>query len=290
MQKGEFNLMEKIALLTDSACDIDNETIRKYNVRILPFKIIYGNREYTDKVDITSQEIYDNMKNEIPKSSLPAMEDIEGVYKELEEENYTHVIAIVISSGLSGTYNAFKLISECFERIRTYVFDSKSTSICEGIILKKCGELIEDGKSFEEIVENIPEIKRKLHFLFVFGTLEYARKGGRIGRISGTIGDFLDIKPIVGFDEEYGQCYTYRKVRGRNKSLNKLVELGEEIIAEKKCDAYIVHGNSEEEAKKVFHSLQKIPNIENVYLIGQISAIVGVYSGPGTVGVCYLEN
>jgi DegV family protein with EDD domain len=282
--------MEKIALITDSSCDIDNETISKYNIRILPFKIIYKDREYTDKVDITPEEIYNNMKYEIPKSSLPSMEDIEEVYKQLEEENYTHVISVVISSGLSGTYNAIKLISERFTGIKTYIYDTKSTSLCEGIILKKCGELLESGKSFEEITRNIPLIKRKLHFFFAFGTLEYAIKGGRIGRIPGTIGDFLGIKPIVGFDEEYGQCFTHDKTRGENKSLKRLAELGEEIAERKRCDAYIVHGNAEVSAIKVYDMLRNNPNIENVYIVGQISAIVGVYSGPGTVGVCYVEN
>lgn len=282
--------MEKIALLTDSACDIDNETIRKYNINILPFKIIYKNREYTDKVDITPKEIYDNMKNEIPKSSQPAMEDIESVYRKLDLEHYTHVIAIVISSGLSGTYNAFKIISAKFLGIKTYIYDTKSTSVCEGIILKKCGALIKAGEKFDKIVHSIPEMKRKLHFFFVFGSLEYARKGGRIGKISGTIGELLDVKPIVSFDEEHGECFTYSKVRGRSRSLNKLVELGAEIIKGKKCDAYIVHGNVEEEAKKVTGMLLKNANIEKVHLIGQISAVVGVYSGPGTIGVCYSEN
>ena len=280
--------MEKIALLTDSACDIDNETIRKYNINILPFKIIYKNREYTDKVDITPKEIYDNMKNEIPKSSQPAMEDIESVYRKLDLEHYTHVIAIVISSGLSGTYNAFKIISAKFLGIKTYIFDTKSTSVCEGIILKKCGALIKAVEKFDKIVHSIPEMKRKLHFFF--GSLEYARKGGRIGKISGTIGELLDVKPIVSFDEEHGECFTYGKVRGRNRSLNKLVELGTEIIKGKKCDAYIVHGNVEDDAKKVNDMLLKNANIENVHLIGQISAVVGVYSGPGTIGVCYAEN
>lgn len=282
--------MEKIALLTDSACDIDNETIRKYNINILPFKIIYKNREYTDKVDITPKEIYDNMKNEIPKSSQPAMEDIESVYRKLDLEHYTHVIAIVISSGLSGTYNAFKIISAKFLGIKTYIYDTKSTSVCEGIILKKCGALIKAGEKFDKIVHSIPEMKRKLHFFFVFGSLEYARKGGRIGKISGTIGELLDVKPIVSFDEEHGQCFTHSKVRGRIRSLNKLVELGAEIVKGKKCDAYIVHGNVEEEAKKVNDMLLENANIENVHLIGQISAVVGVYSGPGTIGVCYSEN
>ena len=91
--------MEKIALLTDSACDIEPETVQKYGIRILPFKIIYKDREYTDKIDITPQEIYDNMKVEIPKSSLPALEDMEELYRNLRQEKYTHVIAVGISSG-----------------------------------------------------------------------------------------------------------------------------------------------------------------------------------------------
>ena len=282
--------MEKIALITDSACDMDPETINKYRIRVLPFKIIYKNREYTDKVDITAEEIYENMKYEIPKSSLPSMEDMEALFQQLVEENYTHVIAIVISSGLSGTYNAIKLVSDEYTEIKTYIYDTKSTSVCEGILLKKCGELIEAGKNFDEIVMSLPVMKSKLHFFFVFGSLEYAKKGGRIGKISGTIGDLLDIKPIVGFDEEFGQCYTYSKVRGKNKAEKRLVELGEEIAAGKRCDAYIVHGNVEERAVKVYEMLRENPNLDNIYLTGQISAIVGVYSGPGTLGICYAEN
>ena len=209
--------MEKIALLTDSACDIDEETITKYNINILSFRIIYKDREYIDKIEITPKEVYDNMKVEIPKSSLPSMEDMERIYKKLEEENYTHVIAIVISSGLSGTYNALKIVSEKHKNLITHIYDSKSTSVGEGIILKECGKLIEQGKNFQQIVDNIPKIKSKMHFFFVFGTLEYARKGGRIGKISGTIGEMLDIKPIVYFDDNYGVCCTYDKVRGRKR-------------------------------------------------------------------------
>jgi EDD domain protein, DegV family len=281
--------MEKIALITDSACDIDEETIAKYQIYVLPFKIIYKNREYTDKVDISPQEIYGNMKVEIPKSSLPSMQDMEGLYQKLKEEKYTHIISINISSGISGTANAVKLISEQFPDIKTYLFDTKSTSVCEGIILKKCGELIKAGNSFDEITKEIPKMKQRLHFYFVFGTLEYAIKGGRIGKISGTIGDILDIKPIVGFDEEFGQCFTFEKIRGRKKSINRLIQLGEKITKDKKCDAYVIHGNVEEDALKICDRLRQNPDIKNVYLIGQISAIVGVYCGPGTVGVCYSE-
>jgi len=281
--------MEKIALITDSACDIDDETLRKYHIQVLPFKIIYKNREYTDKIDITPQEVYHNMKTEIPKSSLPSMDDIEKLYQKLDEENYTHVISINISSGISGTVNAIRLISEQYPHIKTYLYDTKSTSVIEGIILKKCGELICNNKNFDEITKAIPNMKQKLHFYFVFGTLEYAIKGGRIGKISGTIGDILDIKPIVGFDEVNGQCFTHEKIRGRNKSITRLIQVGEKIMQKTSCDAYVIHGNVEEEALKTCDRLRQTPGIRNVFLIGQISTVVGVYSGPGTIGICYAE-
>lgn len=281
--------MEKVALLTDSACDIDEETINKYNINILSFRIIYRNKEYIDKVEITPKEVYDNMKVEIPKSSLPSMEDMEKIYKRLEEEKYTHVIAVVISSGLSGTYNALKIVSEKHENLTTYIYDSKSTSIGEGIILKECGRLINYGKSFNEVVNIIPKIKDKMHFFFVFGTLEYAKKGGRIGKIPGTIGEMLDIKPIVYFDDKYGVCCTYDKVRGRKRSLNKMVDMGKQFLDKSPCDVYIVHGNAAEDAHRVYDMILQLSNVKDIHMIGQISPIVGVYSGPGTVGVCYME-
>lgn len=281
--------MEKIALITDSACDIDDETLRRYNIHVLPLKIIYKEREYTDGIDITPQEVYTNLKTEIPKSSQPSMEDIERLYKELERENYTHVISINISSGISGTVNGVKLVSKQFSKIKTFLYDTKTTSVCQGVILKKCGELMEKGMGFEEMVKAIPKMRKKVHLYFVFGTLEYAIKGGRIGKISGTIGDVLNIKPIVSFDEEFGQCYTCERIRGRMKSVNRLLELGEKLTAKNKCDAYVVHGNVEEEALKMCDRLRLNSNIKNVYLVGQISAIVGVYCGPGTLGVCYSE-
>ncbi|WP_446897310.1 DegV family protein [Clostridium sp. LBM24168] len=279
--------MDKIALLTDSACDIDEDTIANYNINILPFRIIYDDREYIDKIEITPGEVYENMKREIPRSSLPSMDCMENTYKKLEDEGYTHIIAVVISSGLSGTYNALKLVSRRHKKLITHIYDSKSTSVGEGVILKECGELVQKGYNFEQIVHKIPEIKKCMHFFFVFGTLEYAKKGGRIGKLSGTIGELLDIKPIVYFDDNQGICHSYGKVRGIKRSLNRIVEIGKELLEQGKCDVYIVHGNAEKDAEKVKNMISKLENISNIYMIGQISPIVGVYSGPGTVGVCY---
>ena len=116
---GGVNL-DKIALITDTTSDLRSDVTQKYSINVLPFRIIYSDREYLDNVDISPQEVYDNMKIEVPTSSLPSMKDMEELFLRLEEEGYTHAVAITLSTGLSGIYNAMKLKigrASCRERV-----------------------------------------------------------------------------------------------------------------------------------------------------------------------------
>jgi len=281
--------LNKIALITDTTSDLSREAIEKYNVNVLPFRIIYSDREYLDNVDITSQEVYKNMETEVPTSSLPSMKDMEELFLKLEEQGYTHAIAITLSTGLSGIFNAIKLISENHPAINTHLCDSQSIALGEGLIVTECGKLIEEGKSFDEVVSAIPSIKQRIHLYFVVGTLEYLKRGGRIGKVSGTIAELLNIKPIITVDTD-GKYITSEKVRGRKQSLNKLVELTKNILDKKRCKVYIVHGHAEEEAKKVMESLRSHPNIISIEFGGYISPVSGVHSGPGLVGMVCIEE
>ncbi|MGV8983311.1 DegV family protein [Clostridium sp.] len=281
--------MNKIALITDTTSDLSREVIEKYNINVLPFRIIYSDREYLDNVDITPEEVYKNMEKEVPTSSLPSMKDMEELFLKLEEQGYTHAITITLSTGLSGIFNAIKLTSENHPAINTYNCDSQSIALGEGLIVSECGRLIEEGKSFEEVVDAIPSIKKRIHLYFVVGTLEYLKKGGRIGKVSGTIAELLNIKPIIAIDTD-GKYMTCEKVRGRKQSLNKLIELTNNILDEKKCKVYIVHGHAEEEAKKVMESISSHPNIISIEFGGYISPVSGVHSGPGLVGMVCIEE
>jgi len=281
--------LNKIALITDTTSDLNREAIEKYNVNVLPFRIIYSDREYLDNVDITSQEVYKNMEKEVPTSSLPSMKDMEELFLKLEEQGYTHAIAITLSTGLSGIFNAIKLTSENHPGINTHLCDSQSIALGEGLIVTECGRLIEEGKSFDEVVEAIPSIKKRIHLYFVVGTLEYLKRGGRIGKVSGTIAELLNIKPIITVDTD-GKYVTCEKVRGRKQSLNKLVELTNKILDEKKCKVYIMHGDALEEAKKVMENLRPHPNVISIEFSGYISPVSGVHSGPGLVGMVCIEE
>lgn len=281
--------MEKIALITDTTADLTDELVEKYNIKVLSFRIIYKDREYRDKIEISSQEVYDGFKKEVPTSSMPALQDMEDVYDKLEKDGYTHVIGITLSLGLSGIYNGLTLVSKNHPNIKSHICDSKSISLGEGALVAECAKLIEKGKSFDEIVSEIPNIQKRIHLFFVVGTLEYLIKGGRIGKVTGTIGTLLKLKPIISLDYD-GKYYTYAKVRGRNQSLSKLVEIAKEISDKKSCIAYAMHGDAEEDTLKVKEVIGKLPNIKSIQYGGCISPVSGVHSGPGLVGLVLVEE
>ena len=127
--------MEKIALITDSASDISPELIKKYNIHVLPFKIIFSDKEYRDGVDITPSMLYERLPNEIPSTSLPSISEFTDLLENLKSDGYTHAIIVTISSCFSGTFNAARLASESVSGITTFVFDSLTLTMSEGAIL-----------------------------------------------------------------------------------------------------------------------------------------------------------
>ena len=167
--------MEKIALITDSASDINSELIKKYNINVLPFKIIFSDKEYKDGVDITPSMLYERLPNEIPTTSLPSISEFTQLLENLKSEGYTHAIIITISSCFSGTFNAARLASESVSGINTFVFDSLTLTMSEGAMVLESANLIEKGKSFDEIVDFLSTIRQKIDVFFTLDTLNYLK-------------------------------------------------------------------------------------------------------------------
>lgn len=279
--------MQKIAIITDSSSDLTNEVLSKYNIKSAPFRIIYTNNEYEDRVSITPDEVYNNLPNEIPTTSLPSISRIEQMLNEIETEGYTHVIAINISSGLSGTANSIRIILEEHPKLTSYVFDTKTLSSGQGAIVIEAAKLIEAGKSFDEIVSILPKLREKIHIYFTLNTLEYLKKGGRIGKVAGTIGEILNLKPIIYVSDE-GIYTTYAKLRGRKQALTKLVETLEKYLADSRCNVWIVEGAAKEESNLLFNLLKDNPRVNNVE-ITTLGPALGVHTGPGLIGLAIQE-
>jgi DegV family protein with EDD domain len=280
--------LSKIALITDSTSDLSKDEIEKHNIHVLPLRIIYKDREYLDRVNITPDEVYDNFHKEIPTTSLPSMEDIDNLFTRLEQEGYTHAIAVCISSGLSGTYNSINLASHEHPSLISYVYDSRSLTLGTGAMVLQCAEMIAIGKNFDEIIEQLPSIKDRIRVYYVLDTLSYLIKGGRIGKVSGTIGEFFNIKPIISVNEE-GVYYNYSKVRGRQQSISKLIDIASQTLTKSKARIWVLHGGALEEGKTLYENISKLPNITEIKF-GDISPVSGVHTGPGLLGITIMRE
>jgi len=280
---------EKIAVVTDSTSDLSKEVLKDKNIESFPLKIIYSDREYRDRVDIQPQEVYDKFEQEIPTTSMPGPDEVKNMYLDLKEKGYTHIISIHISSGLSGTYNTCKMVSKEIEGIKIELIDSKMLSMGLGRLVLYAQDLIDKGENnFESIVKMVKEKVDNIDLFFIVSTLKYLKKGGRIGKVRGTIAELLNIKPIISIDDE-GQYYTFDKVRTRKKSIKKLIDLAKEKINDGMCYVDVMHADAKEEAVVILDKLKNISNVKEA-LLGEISPAMVVHSGPGLIGVCITKQ
>jgi DegV family protein with EDD domain len=278
---------EKIALIVDSMCDLPHEFINKFGIKVLPAKIIYPNEEYADRVDIQPEDVYQRMPDEVPTTSMPALNEIKETFETICQEGFTHVLAMHISSGLSGTYQTVKMVARDFENIKISVFDSKTLSMGTGWMVLEAARNIASGQCFERVLDNLHHMQPRVEVYYIIETLEYLRRGGRIGRVAGMLGELLHVKPIISVDRE-GKYFTYCKARGRVKSIEKLVEIVEKAVKEKQINLAIMHGGASREFEKLVERLSKLPNIKEI-ITSDISPALGVHTGPGLLGVGFYE-
>lgn len=280
--------MNKIALITDSTCGLPKEYIKKYNVKVVSLKILYKEKEFIDGINITPEEVYSRLPEELPTTSMPSVNDVSVLYEELVKEGYTHAIVLPISSGLSGTINSFRLASENFQSINTFIFDTKILSMAVGLIVIEVGKMIQENKSFEYICDKIPKIRENMWLYFTVDTLEYLIKGGRIGKVTGQIGKMLNLKPIITMDED-GRYTTFTKVRGSKQAFKKLYSLASDILDKGKGKVIIMTGTMHEEAEKLKEILAQHKNTTFMYK-GTLTPAVGIHSGPRLLAVAVMKE
>lgn len=278
---------EKVAILTDSGADVPETIKEQFNIKVIPLKIIFKDGEYIDKLNITAEEVYKRMDKEIPKTSLPDGEMIKGIFDEIKSEGYEKVIAVTISSGLSGTNNMVRIVAEDYKDLEVFVLDTKNIGIGAGLSAVEAAYQVDRGIPFNEIKANLQRGIEKAKVYFHVPTLEYLQKGGRIGLVQSVLGNVMNLKPIITCNDE-GIYHTVAKVRGKAKSVNKTIELVEKYAAKSnKYNLAVAYGGETalEEAKSVREVLKKkLPKFEH-FFFDQVSPALGVHTGPGLIGI-----
>ena len=278
--------IRKTAIVTDSACDLENSLLEKYHIKFVP-RLVYQGGEVRDRLEVSAEQVYDMLSREIPKTSLPLPEDVLRVYDELADEGYTDAVHISISSGLSGTYNMVRILASEYKRLNVRVVDSKTLSMQEGLIVLSCARLLEKTQDVEEIAAYAVALREKSLGMFVIRTLEYLRKGGRIGLVEGVLGTMLQIKPVI-FVNTDGIYQTIAKARGHVNALDAMLREMARRFSGARVRLAVVHGAAPEEGGKLLARLRGLLNIEEEFLC-PVSPVLGVHTGAGLLGVIAME-
>ncbi len=276
---------EKIAIMTDSCCDVPKELAEQYHIYVLPMKIVYRDREYLDGVEISPQEVYENLSKEIPTTSLPSGAMIHQVFDQIKKDGYEKVIAVTLSSQLSGTNNMLHLITQDIEDLEVYILDSKNIAIAAGFHAIQAARYREAGDDFQTICQKLEQDVDRSKVFFVVETLEYLQKGGRIGLVASLFGNALNLKPVISCNEK-GVYYTVAKVRGRKQSISRTMELALKYAeGHKRINLAVCHGGCEETVKAVEEYMKEHLRDHELFVSGQISPSLGVHTGPGLIGI-----
>lgn len=278
----------RTAIIVDSGCDIADEIIEKYDIRVLRLKVMYGDDVHSDGLDIDPMEVYERFPQEIPKTSTPNMHEVLSVVEQAKKDGYENIIGITISSGLSGTYNTMAMSFEEVEDMKTYAFDSRNISIGAGLFAIWAAKKLDEGAEYEQVVKELEEKTADSKVFFYMDTLEYLRKGGRINPAVAIVGNALNLKPIISCNEK-GVYYTVAKIRGANKGISKLLEAVTEFAGDNEAMIGLMNGDGADMAAQIKPVLsERIPN-GRLMEDKQITASMAVHTGPGLIGIGVLK-
>ena len=273
----------KIAILTDSSCDLTDEELTEHHIHMVPLRIVYEKQEYRDRVDITPQQVYDRLTVEVPHSSLPVPEDVMRYLDELKAQGYTDVLDISISSGLSGTCQMMRMLAEQYKGLTIHVFDSRTLSMGLGFLVLEAARLVEKTGDIDVIMSRLQAIRDQSQAFFVIPTLKYLRLGGRIGAVAAVLGSTLNLKPVITVSPD-GKYVTAAKVRGFQNAITRMEELLIRHFGRQPIHLAIVHGDACEGARTVSDRLHNAMSVIQSRL-RQISPVLGAHTGPGLLGL-----
>lgn len=283
-----------IGIITDSASDVPQEMIKQEGIEVVPLKVILGEKEYKDAVEINEKRCLEFMQTDFAKTTGTPYNYVKEGFETLLERGCKEIIAINVSNNISNTHSVFQVVAkELMEKdkgLRIAVIDTLSISIGSGLLTSKAVELRKQGLTFEDMVKILKKyVPQDLYVYYVIPTLKFLKAGGRIGKVSGTIGEVLNLKPVIEVGND-GVYNTAAKARGMKKSVKKMKEIFEKVTTNREIEqAAIYTSGTGEETRQFAGELKKLLEKKEVnhILEGKIVPSMLVHVGPGLVGLAF---
>lgn len=281
----------KLKLIVDSSADLPTELLKKYDISVIPLRVYdQFEKEYLDGVNLKASELMERMKNgENFTSSLPSYD---AIYQTLVSNSTAqNCVYLTCSGDLSGTYNFAQLVKldilENNPNASIHIIDTRSVSLGIGVLVMELIESLKIEEPFENLINELNNNINKIQHIFTIEDLQYLIRGGRVGKFAGFLGGMLNINPIMEISE--GKFKPLEKVRGRKKTINRMLELIKIRKDELKRTVGVVYGVKDDSTEQFIKQLQEMVGSENI-IENSVGAAVGVHTGPSTLGIFFLSK
>jgi DegV family protein with EDD domain len=272
-----------VRVVTDSACDLPDDLIERNGIEVVPLTIRFGSEELIDRKELSTDEFWRRLADSdvLPETSAPSAGAFESAFRRQVEDGATGIICINLSSKLSATMQSAQVAAQAVQaECPVVVIDSLMVSMGLGSLCLTAAQRSADGDSLESIVANVTDRRNRSKLYGALDTLEFLKKGGRVGNARALLGTMLAIKPVLevrdGVVEEAG------KVRTRSKALRLLVDRVKEGPFE---NLSVLHGNAPD-VDELLDLLEPLAARDQI-VVGQIGPVIGTHAGPRVIGVTF---
>jgi DegV family protein with EDD domain len=275
-----------VRFVTDSTADLDPGYREQHGILTVPLKVNFGDESLVDGVDIDAAAFYQRLRSSTrnPTTSQPTPAEFEAAYRQAGATGDI-VICTTMSAEMSGTYGAAVTAREAVADLDVRVIDTRTVSLGHQAIVRDAVEIAEAGASADDVEKRIHELIRRQRSLFTVPTLEYLKRGGRIGGARALLGSVLNIKPVLQVLD--GRIEPHDRVRTNQRALERIAE---ELIAAvgesgRKARAVVGHGDKVEDAQTVAARIRE--HCDRDPILMTIGPIVGTHAGPGCIGLSF---
>jgi DegV family protein with EDD domain len=272
-----------IRLVTDSSCDLPAELVERHRITVVPLTIRFGTDEYVDRHDLTSDEFWMKLRTTaaLPETAAPSAGSFLEAFTELAADGCTGVVVVCLSSEISATYQSAVIAAEQAP-IPVKVVDSRMVSMALGFQVMAGAVAAEEGGDLQAVTDACVAAVTRTDIMAALDTLEFLKRGGRVGGAQAFIGGILDVKPIIGFAN--GVVSAAGRVRTRSKALAALTARVQQLAPDLDAIA-VIHGDAPDAESFAATVRQLVGDIEVV--VAGIGPVVGTHSGPGIIGIAY---
>ncbi len=278
--------MPNVKILTDSLADIPPEIRQELGISQVPLIVRFGDQQFRDRIDLMPPEFYRRLTSSsiLPTTSQPAVGVFEEIYGELAKQT-DQILAIHTVGSLSGIYNASCAAAQNMRGVRIELIDSTQVSMSLGWLVILSAQAAREGRSLDEIKALVLDAMPRVHVIAMLNTLEYAQRGGRLGKGAALVGTLLNVKPLISLRN--GEVIPVENVRTQKRALQRLVEIA--LASGSIAEISVIHAAGEEQAAIVKQSLSASFPAERI-LMTETGPVLGTHVGPGAVGIAWLNK